>query len=130
MKSILFISGVCVLLLSSCYKDKYEELYPAIGLSTASCDTTAVPSFSTDIMPILNTSCGTTDNSCHSASATSGTNLTTWAGVKISAHNGSLVGDITFDPSYNPMPKGASTKIDNCSINKIIKWVNSGYPNN
>jgi len=86
-------------------------------------------SFSGDIVPILNNSCGTT-NSCHGTSNTSGVDLTTYNGVKTTVLNHQLYSSITFDGSVNPMPKGASSPISNCSITTIKKWIDAGYPNN
>jgi hypothetical protein len=109
-----------------------EELYPApiiipgINDSTASgCDTAKAITYTNDIKPIFSSNCGAADNSCHKGSSSnSGIDLSTYAGAKGIA--GSLVGAITWDGSVSNMPKGSSSKINDCSIAKIKKWVNSG----
>jgi hypothetical protein len=55
--------------------------------------------------------------------------LETWADVKIYADNGSLLGSITHQGGYSPMPKG-SAKLEDCPIAVIQKWIEMGAPNN
>ena len=118
-------------LLSSCYYDNIEELYvknPADSVS--GCDTTStVLSYANDIQPILTAQCGTGNNSCH-GSLSSILNLSEYGGVKGSADAGKLVGVITWASGFSQMPKGSTSKIDECSIGKIRKWVKAGAPNN
>ena len=124
----LFITS----LFSACYYDNVQELNPTAGLFQK-CDTTGTISYSNDIVPILNTNCGTT-NSCHSTSNTSGFILSTYNGLAEQAFGGNLVLAITHDPSLNSnqwMPANCGgCFLNTCSIDKIIAWVNRGFPNN
>ena len=118
--SIVFtIIVAVVLLLNSCYRDSEEGLY---RFAPASCDTTNV-TYSAVIIPILSANC----LSCHTgAGASGGVQLDTYAGIKIVADNGTLVNSVTYVSKGMP----SSGKMDNCSVNKIVAWVNRGALNN
>lgn len=122
------IIGIGIVFLTGCYYDNFSELHPSSGNSGA-CDTSGAMSFNTDIVPILNNSCGTT-NSCHGTSNTSGYDLSTYGGVAATVVNTQLYSSITFDGTVSPMPKGSSNPVATCSITKIKKWIDAGYPNN
>jgi len=122
---VVFVLGV--LFFTGCYYDNFTELHPS--LASGQCDTSKVMSYSGDVVPILNNSCGT-NNACHSASNTSGYDLTTYAGVKAVVQSYQLYSSITFDGSVPSMPLGSSSPIAKCSITKIKKWIDAGYPNN
>ncbi len=115
----LFLLSVCVA--TGCSQDKEDEL--------TSCNTD--PSnvqYASAITGILSRNgC----YGCHSGSGTLGGRivLDNYAGVKIVADNGKLVGSINHAPGFSPMPKG-SAKISNCDISKIQAWVAAGAPNN
>jgi len=124
MKMILFILATALTVLSfeSCYYDKAELLYPNSNLP---CDTTTVVQFSTDVLPVMNASCNL--GGCHNTvSASSGVILDTYAGIRTQALNGRLMGSVN---STGTMPKGAS-KLNNCTLAKIQKWIDAGTPNN
>jgi mono/diheme cytochrome c family protein len=109
-------------MLTGCYYDKEDVLYP---LSGSGCDTTVV-TYSQSIVPIMTSSC----ISCHSGtSAASGIRLETYTGVKAMASNGMLVKVVTHAPGVSPMPKNAA-KLNDCNIKKIQKWVAAGAPQN
>ncbi len=89
------------------------------------CDTDNV-SYATTIVPILQNTC----LGCHSGSAPSGgINLSTHAGVQTVALNGRLVGAVSHDSAYSPMPQGGQ-KLSDCKIDQIRAWVDAGAPNN
>ncbi|GCD76699.1 hypothetical protein JCM31826_01810 [Thermaurantimonas aggregans] len=93
--------------------------------SNAACDTSSV-SFARDVQPILNDFCV----SCHTAGAPSGgVVLNTYNGVKTVADNGKLIGSISHTPGFSAMPP-SGIKLDECKLNTIKAWVNSGAPNN
>lgn len=124
MKTILFIlAGILTAAtLGSCYYDKAELLYPDSKLP---CDTTAVATYSTDVAPVMSASCNM--SGCHNTTdAASGVILDTYAGVKIQALNGRLMGSTS---ATGTMPKGGN-KLASCTLAKIQKWINSGTPNN
>ncbi len=121
MKKILLI-GLFGLLLSACYRDNMEDLFPDSG---GPCDTTNV-SFSQSLMPVLDTYC----TGCHSGSAPSGNiSIENYDDVVILVQNGKLMGTIRHEKGYSPMPKG-EYKLSACNIAKIEKWISDGMPDN
>jgi hypothetical protein len=110
---------------TACYYDKKDQVYPQVVV--AACDTTNV-SYSVTVTNILNANC----NNCHGASANSlgaGIVLNTYSSVKPYITNGRLVNSILQNGNASPMPKNMA-KMNICSINKIIVWVNRGAINN
>lgn len=137
MKKIIFPLLIIGCVLVGCYNDKADVVNPNAAL--LGCDTTAV-SFSATIAPLIaNNNCNTCHGSGVAASAGGGIILDTYSGVQGSALTGQLIPAVRQDascatcnpayPAYEPMPKGGS-KIDQCSINQIIAWVNQGAKNN
>ena len=130
MKNILSAFFVIVLL-NGCYYDNLEDLHP----TPVPCDTTGTISFANDILPIMTNSCGNQDLACHKTEASSSTyGLGNYTDV-INTIDGSgiFLETIKHDPSINSskwMPKNSSTKLDNCSIQKIEAWLNRGRLNN
>ena len=123
-QKILFI-GLSMLLLSACYYDKKDQVYPQAAVST--CDTANI-TYTITVTTVLNANC----NNCHGANANTlgaGIVLNSYATVKPYITNGRLVNSILQNGNASPMPKNMA-KMDNCSINKIILWVNKGALNN
>lgn len=117
----LFISAF-LLIMSACYYDKEEVLYPG----SSNCTVPANPGFTADVMPILNSRC----NNCHAGNSPSaGISLATYNEVMKSVSNGSLIGSITWASGFSPMPKN-SGKMPNCEIQKIQTWIDQGALNN
>jgi len=82
-------------------------------------------SFAADIAPIVSNNCV----SCHSgASPNAGVRLTTYAEITAIAESGRLSNVLTGSNGAPQMPPGGT--LGNCSIDKIEKWINDGYPNN
>ena len=125
MKNLLFFS-LALVILSGCYYDNEEDLYP----NETPCDTTNV-TFSGTVLPILNDYC----NACHgSGSQSGGIVLDNYESVskqaKIPAGQpGSLYGAITHDPGNSPMPKSGG-QLSDCNIKKIEIWIADGTPDN
>jgi hypothetical protein len=118
--------------LSSCTNKvaKMQDRFDKNNAAASQCDTTnAAISYSADIVPIMNKSCGSTDNSCHSSNSTSGELLDFWAGVNYSASTGKFVSSITWDGNASNMPKNGA-QLSSCEIRKIARWVNMGAPDN
>ena len=124
---LFFFFSFVIAAFSSCYYDNYEELHPT--LTGSNCDTAKVMSYSNDIVPILNASCGT-NNSCHGTTNTSTIDLTTYAGVNNTVINGLLYSAVIWDGNASNMPKGSASKIPVCDITKIKKWIDAGAQNN
>ncbi|MBI1226470.1 MAG: hypothetical protein GC192_14650 [Bacteroidetes bacterium] len=96
------------------------------------CDPNATVSYSADIVPIMSVSCSSSDASCHGPGNFNNALLNDYAGVKVEVDNGKLISSITWDgvATLSRMPSGSSTKIDDCSIGKIERWIAAGAPNN
>ena len=127
MKKLIVIAGM-LLVMGSCYNDKYDKLYPAIAVT---CDTTTV-SFAADIKPILTARCNIAGG-CHDAAglAVSGFDFSTYDGVQPIATTDILIADLNWAPTsgFHNMPKD-QPKLAQCDINKFTRWVNQGAQNN
>jgi hypothetical protein len=107
------------MLFPSCYYDKEETLYPF-----QKCDTTNV-TYTQTIVPILTANC----YSCHTAgNPLTTTKLDTYDGIFAVATNGKLVPAVD-QTGPKPMP-GNGSKLDDCSIQRIKRWVANGAKNN
>jgi len=117
-KITLIIAGV--LLLTGCYYDNAEELYPK-----NTCDLTTV-TYAGSVLPIIQSNC----MSCHSTAAQlGGVNLEGFTNLKAYATNGKLSGTIQHNPGFSAMPKGAG-KLSDCDIAIINQWISNGIQNN
>jgi len=114
-----------ILLLSSCYWDKEELLYP---VTEEACDSTNV-TYSGQVSVIISTNC----LACHSSSVYTttggGINLDGYNNLITYVNNGRLQGTINHETGYSPMPKNGG-KLNNCNITVIETWINSGSSNN
>lgn len=128
--SISIIACSIVFFAMACSKQNVETLSGSQNSTTGTCDTTN-SKYSTDVLPILQANCYT----CHGNGNTGGSggidldgydNLVVWTNK---AGKDYLIGNITHAPGYVGMPYGLP-KLDDCSINKIISWVNNGAQNN
>ena len=116
------IPALLLLVLSGCYNDKADLLYPAGG-----CNTDNV-TYSGTVKAILTQNCAL--SGCHNAaSAMAGVMLDDVAGAQAIAQDGRLVGVITHASGFSPMPKDRP-KLSDCNIQQISKWVTAGAPNN
>jgi mono/diheme cytochrome c family protein len=123
-KLFLLLLFALPLALTSCYYDKYEDLYgPALNNMPAE-DTSGV--YSTNIQHIFADYCV----SCHNDDLSSGGhNFSNWQGAHDAALSGRLIGAIEQQPGFTAMPQGGS-KLDSTKIAAIVNWVNRGAPNN
>lgn len=98
----------------------------ALNLSCVEgCDSTNV-TYTNTISPIIVSQC----KGCHSGSTPSaGIDLSTYDGVKTIALNGTLYGSVSHATGYKAMPQGGS-KLSDCQITAIDKWVKMGAPQN
>jgi hypothetical protein len=106
----------------SCSKTSEDKL----GSGGSTCDTVNMK-YSTDVVPILQANC----YSCHGEGNTAGSggiSLDGYVNLKKYADDGYLRGNITHAPGFIGMPFG-KPKMDDCSINKIIDWINRGSQN-
>jgi len=106
----------------------YIKLWIKMGAHNTSncsnCDTTNF-TYTAVIKPIMTNWCV----GCHSSTdANGGFNLSNYSGVAASVANNKLMGSIQQLSGYSPMPQGS--KLSDCDIKLIGKWVSAGYPNN
>lgn len=126
MKLIFVRMGVLLLLAGlfavSCSYDNEEEFF-----DNPECSTLDV-SYSEHIVSILD---GNGCIGCHNANSPSGNIiLDSYNDVKSAADGGLLLSSVNWDGNASKMPQGASTKIDDCSINRISAWIEQGTLNN
>ncbi|MBL7695497.1 MAG: hypothetical protein JNK91_11660 [Ferruginibacter sp.] len=89
------------------------------------CDTSSF-TYSGAIVPIINTHC----KGCHNPNFISGNlDLTVYNNVQTIALNGKFMGSVDHQPGYPAMPKGG-TKLGDCKLTQIRKWIAAGAPNN
>jgi mono/diheme cytochrome c family protein len=117
MKTVIAL--LILIVFSGCQYEKVEKISP-VGTQ---CDTSNV-SYKDDIREILKSQCG----NCHtSGSPDGGYRLDNYEGVKASSSR--LVGVVKHSSGFSAMPKGGN-KMDDCSIQKIEKWVQEGAQDN
>ena len=119
-RRIIKLMILSLVVLTSCYYDVEEELYPASDCITANM------SYQTNIAPIIQRNC----YSCHSAAVNTG-NITLEGHAQLMKYvnSGQLLGAINHASGFTPMPQNAS-KLIGCEIAKIEQWVADGAPNN
>ena len=92
---------------------------------SSSCDTGNV-TYSGAIRNIISNKC----QGCHSgANASGGFDYSTYNGVKANADDGKLWGAVNHVQGYSAMPKNGS-KLSDCELGQIKKWIDAGAPNN
>jgi cytochrome c553 len=125
MKKIVLLFCL-ITVLHSCYYDKAEIIYPNTGGSGSVCDTAGTISYSQKVVPIFQTHC----YSCHNLVLQSGgIAMSSYATEKMIGLNGKLYGSISHSAGFSAMPQAAS-KLSNCQIATIKKWIGAGCPNN
>ncbi|GAB4414993.1 MAG: hypothetical protein OHK0039_23240 [Bacteroidia bacterium] len=118
------------LLLSACYYDVEEKLYPC-DFDPAACDSTLVcdivdVSYAGFVQPLLAQHC----LGCHTGSGASGNvNLSGYANVLIHVNNGKLFGSINHSAGFSKMPQGGN-RLPDCDIAKLKGWIDAGATDN
>jgi hypothetical protein len=126
--ALLFSTLVIMILLSTCYYDSQEYLFPKINNQ---CDTTGTIHFSS-VDSVLQNGCV----SCHNLStASGGVNLDGYSNVytySTTLRNNTpiLVGAIRRMSGFYAMPLLPAAPLDECSIRKIEIWIEQGAQNN
>ncbi len=123
LKTITFSAIIALIIVSGCYYDNEEDLYPQV----IPCDTSNV-TYSGTIKPTIDQYC----ISCHNqGNLQGGINLEGYNNV-VNAGNippgtyGSLYGVVSHI-NDNPMPKD-QPKIPDCKILQIELWIADGTP--
>ena len=121
--AILLVS-IFILFISSC---EYQTLDDIFEIEDDSCHDGNV-SFMDDILPIFEMRCNNTI--CHGGNFPQArVFLTSYEGVAAVAEDGRLVGSLVHEPDLVPMPLNEDM-LDDCTLDKIITWVESGFPDN
>ncbi|MBS1615574.1 MAG: hypothetical protein JST06_05590 [Bacteroidetes bacterium] len=117
---LVFLVIVCGL--NACYYDNERDLY----LQPA-CDTTDV-TWTKVVQPIISEHCAYVG--CHGGgTASGGHDFTNYTGVKEAVSSGALLGAISHNGNYTPMPyQGA--QLPQCLIDQIRIWIGNGAPQN
>ncbi len=132
MKKLIFIALFALPFLNGCYYDNFTEVHPILNDTCIVRDTV---SFSGDILPIMNQSCGTSNSGCHKDNSSIGLGLADYGMVTNNIQDATIsvfLQRINHDSGINPakwMPQGG-IKISDCDISKIQKWINQGQLNN
>lgn len=116
MKIKIFKTILITAILSSCYNDSEEGLFPGSYINT-SCDTLNV-TFSGAIKPMIDGNCIT----CHSTQQPTLSNYSNISG------NASTILKSIKREGASPMPP--TTSLDDCNVKKFEIWINNGKPNN
>lgn len=99
------------------------------GANNTDCGTPCDPeasSFSADVFPLLQNYCV----GCHNNSRTEGSvNLESYNKIRPYAESGALLGTINHDTYYPAMPPTGS-KLSDCRIAQVKKWIDEGMKNN
>jgi len=121
-----FVLAIIILLLvTACYYDSEEYLFPEIN---ATCNTDSI-TYSGSIQPVLELYCYRCHSNANAPSAGNNIKLEDYSDVVISANNLSLYGSIAHESGFSPMPKGGG-KLDDCTIDIMRIWIDTGAPNN
>ncbi|MFZ6052768.1 hypothetical protein [Halocola ammonii] len=119
-KFLPFSSLLFVALLSSCYYDNEEELYPFDN-----CNLPQEVSYAADVEPIISGSCAV--SGCHITGGEGNGVFDSYQSIKEKYDNGTFqnrvlqVGDMA-GPSYG--------NLSDCEVETLRKWVEQGAPNN
>jgi hypothetical protein len=111
---IILMACTASVLLSSCYYDVEDELYPG-----TSCDLSNV-TYSGAVAPLMATDCAVPG--CHVSGGTS-PDLSTYAGV--SANSTAVKQRAVTDKNMPP-----SGPLSSCDQQKLQAWIDAGAPNN
>lgn len=123
MKKLIYpfvTASLLILILSTCYYDNEEELYPSLK---STCDTLDV-TFSGSIIPLLNNNC----YSCHSdANANFGGGIHLQSITDVRIYSDRIKAAISNTGRF-PMPP--SGKLGPCSLAMFNIWFRNGMPGN
>jgi len=116
--TLLFALAIFSISFQGCTYDIEEDLNP-----NTECDTLSV-SFSSDILPILDSNC----SSCHGESyPEADLNLIEYESVASSVLNGETLERIMLPiDDGSVMPPSPNSLLTECEIDKIVAWTNQG----
>jgi uncharacterized membrane protein len=114
-----------LVVLTSCYYDKEELLYPE-GLCLD-----VNMSYSQDIEPLISARCYGCHSNTQSQTAGAGISLEGYTNFSAFAQSNTerLIGALKQDGSFSPMPKGGNPWTT-CEIDQLQSWIDDGLQNN
>lgn len=115
MKKIFFLI-VIALTLQSCYNDSEEAVYGVVD-----CDVTDV-TFTTDVSPIINSSCATTG--CHVSGGSGPGNFNDFNDLSSKIADGSFQNRVLVQMTMPP-----SVPLQDCELDILQAWIDNGAPN-
>ncbi len=95
------------------------------GDCTTPCDTSNY-TYSGVIAPMMTLYCV----GCHSSASSPGGSLADYNSVMVATVTGRLIGNISHQAGYNPMPPGSSVQLSACEVTQVKKWLAAGALNN
>lgn len=114
--------------LTQAQKDSIATWINQGALNTIDCNCSCDPTvytFTAVIEPLIKNKCV----GCHKPGDLSGNiDLSTYTKIKAQADNGKLLGSVSHDVGFKPMPQGG--KLSDCEITQIQKWIEAGTLNN
>jgi hypothetical protein len=116
MKAPLFVL-LLGLVLFSCSKDDDDDDV---------CDTSDI-TYTNTVASIMNNNCALSGCHVDGNEMVAFFSLEGYTKAKGAADFGRIVGAISHESGFSPMPKG-SNKLDQCTIDQIAAWVDAGAP--
>lgn len=132
-KYFLAVGAVSILTMFSCTWRNWDTIYPAgqaSGGKSTVCDTSAVVSYSLNIVPILQTNC-TAVPSCHNQNnlGANSDNYSTYRGFQTDAQSYLVMQRLDL-PSSNVHHMPLNGNLNPCDTMIIRKWIKNGCLNN
>lgn len=90
------------------------------------CDTSDI-TYTNSVASIINSSCAVSGCHVNGNEANAWFSLEGYSNAKSAADFGRIVGAISHDADFSPMPKGGD-KLDQCTIDQVTAWIDSGAP--
>jgi uncharacterized membrane protein len=123
---VIFSCFTGIVLFSSCYYDKKDQIYPQVAATA--CDSTN-SMYKTVVAPIIQSNCGMCHATTNANTKGAGIVLDNYTAVKVYVTNKQLLNSILQNGIVPSMPLNAA-KLDACTINKVAAWINRGALNN
>lgn len=105
----------------ACNKDKTPAPTPT---PTGNCG--AIPTYNTEIKPILTLYCGLNQGACHGAGSGVG-NYNTFAGIQKYTTNGSFKQRVLVDKNMPPAYSSGPTEIKAADLKLVQCWADGGF---
>lgn len=118
----VLLSALLLALIGCGKDDKNPDYIKEANCATVNADSNTYTLF---VRGIMNTNCAT--GGCHDAgTASSGVNLSNYAGVKKAVESQNLLCAVNHGKGCSPMPKGGA-KLSANVLNRLACWARNGY---